>query len=76
VPPFSNLIVEFDAQPEPFYVGARVLHCDPVVRSATGQITRSSLCRHATPDVAPQSRTEKPLFLVGCRFTRRLQKPA
>jgi len=75
-PNFTALVAEFGAPPELMYVGAQVCHFARVLIPGRGTIEplREEPGSPGEDEPAPQSL--EPRYLVGCRFTRRLQKPA
>jgi hypothetical protein len=75
-PRFTTLVVEFGVPPHVLYVAAQVLRSIPVTRDPSGAVTQV-IDGHdpVQRPGAPCDRSEQ-LFLVGCRFTRRLHKPA
>jgi hypothetical protein len=74
-PPFEFLVAAFGKPPEQIFIAAEVRHLVPVLVHSSGTFER--LEDRAAP--APESRGEpaaQPMVLVGCRFLRRLSKPA
>lgn len=75
-PRFSTLVVEFGIPPHVLYIAAQIVCSTPVVYYPSGDVRRMS-----SPDDAssmPDSNGEQgaAMFLVGCRFTRRLRRPS
>ena len=74
-PHFSTIVVEFGAAPDVFYVAAQIVRGVPVMCYPSGFVTPINDGGVATL-TGPPGETGKAMFLVGCRFTRRLRKPA
>jgi hypothetical protein len=68
-PPFTKLVAAFSAQGHVVYLAAHVVHCTGVLVYQSGQIRRVA----RTSCIDEPARAE---FLVGCRFTRRLNMDA
>jgi hypothetical protein len=73
-PHFRTLVVEFGTAPDVLYLAAQVLRSVPVVCHSSGALMRKTGLDDAPllPDM--HSETGRPMFLVGCRLTRRLRK--
>lgn len=74
-PQFRTLVVEFVAAPDRLYVAAQVLRSVPVVCHSSGELTRKSGLEASPLLPERHGETGRPMFLVGCRLTRRLRKP-
>lgn len=74
-PRFDALVVEFGAAPNALYIAAKILHYAPVICSPSGAVVRVSGRSRLAREATPQGERGKAMFLVGCRFTRRLRKP-
>lgn len=75
-PDFSSLVVAFGRGPETIYVGAEVIHCDDVLIHPLGVVERLPAGRAGRSPRGPEGSSGVPAVLVGCRFTRRLERPA
>jgi len=75
-PEFTSLVAAFGSPPEMIYVGADVSHSANVLVHRSGWVEqvegRAGHVSYQGIDGDPAT----PMVLVGCRFTRRLQKPA
>jgi hypothetical protein len=74
-PAFKRLVAAFGKPPEQIFIAAEVRHLADVLVHASGTFER--LEGRAAP--VPKSAGEPPgqaMVLVGCRFLRRLSKPA
>ncbi len=75
MPDFSSLVAELRGGNQTIYVTADVLHCLTVRLHSSGLIEpvggRDSRSSHFGPD----QQLAKPIVLVGCQFTGRLEKP-
>jgi hypothetical protein len=74
-PPFAHLVAAFGKPPEQIFIAAEVRHLAQVLVHAGGSVER--LEGRAAP--AARSAGEpsaQSMVLVGCRFLRRLSKPA
>jgi hypothetical protein len=74
-PRFSTIVAEFGAAPDVFYVAAQIVRSVPAMCYPSGFVTQITDGGVATL-TGPPGETGKAMFLVGCRFTRRLRKPA
>ena len=72
-PRFATMVAEFGTPPEVMYVGAQVLHSVPVICYPSGLVAQITGRTDAASLAAHPNERGKPMFLVGCRFTRRLQ---
>ena len=75
-PRFSALIVEFGVPPQCLYVAARVVRTVPVIRFPSGQLSQASRFDDPAARIGPNGERGVPMYLVGCRFTRRLHRPS
>jgi hypothetical protein len=75
-PPSKNLIVAFAGASDVIHVAAEVLRTDRVLLSPSGQIVPipDSETQSGAARAAEEEGTR--LTLVGCRFTRRVKRPA
>ncbi len=73
-PPFRTLVVEFGTAPDVLYLAAQVLRSVPVVCHASGAWMRKPGLDDTTLLPEMHGETGRPMFLVGCRLTRRLRK--
>lgn len=73
-PDFPQLVAELGQGPEAIYVVAEVLRSEPVLLYPAGHVERR---RNASGRARPATRRRggTPMFLIGCRFLRRLRKP-
>jgi len=74
-PRFRTLVVEFGVAPDVLYLAAQVLRSVSVVCHSSGALTRKSGLDDASPLSEKHGEKGRPMFLVGCRLTRRLRKP-
>jgi len=75
-PRFTAMVAEFGTPPDVMYVGAQVLHSVPVICYPSGLVVQMTGRSDAATLAAHPNERGRPMFLVGCRFTRRLQSPA
>ncbi len=75
-PRYRTLVVEFGLPPDVIYVAARVMRCVPAMCYPTGLVAQMNGDDQAAALAAPPGEQGTPMFLVGCRFTRRLSKPS
>jgi hypothetical protein len=75
-PRHATMVVEFGTPPQVIYVGAQVLHSVPVICYPSGLVAQMTGRNDAVSLAAHGHERGRPMFLVGCRFTRRLQNPA
>ena len=71
-PTFDHLVAEFGKPPSLIHVVAQVVHAEQVAVYPSGRVVRLS------PAAIPGTRTShtgQPMFLVGCRFLRRIERP-
>jgi hypothetical protein len=71
-PRFDRLVAEFGKRPHLIHVVAEVVHAEQVAVYASGRVVR--LGQAACPG-GRTSHTGQPMFLVGCRFLRRIERP-
>ncbi len=72
-PGFDCLVAEFGTPGNPTYVTAQVVHAEQAIVYASGRVQRLG------PGAAPVqhgSRSGQTMFLVGCRFLERIERPA
>jgi hypothetical protein len=74
-PRFAMMVAQFGTPPDVMYVGAQVLHSVPVICYSSGLVVQITGRTDAATLAAHPNERGKPMFLVGCRFTRRLQNP-
>ena len=74
-PRFSSLVVEFGASPKSLYVAAQVMRATPVVCYPSSGLVRVAGGNGVPTPTGPHGEQGTPMFLVGCRFTRRLRRP-
>lgn len=75
-PRFSALVVEFGVPPHALYVAAHVVRTVPVVRFPSGQLKPVNRFDDPAERIGPNGEQGVPMYLVGCRFTRRLRRPS
>lgn len=75
-PDFKSLVAAFGTSPNVIWVGAEVRHCKEVLRHPSGLVEHvgGRAGRVGYQDVEGEIPT--PTILVGCRFTRRMEKPS
>lgn len=74
-PRFSTLVVEFGVPSQTLYVAAHVVRTAPVVRFPSGQVKQVNGFDDPAARIGPNGEQGVPMYLVGCRFTRRLRRP-
>lgn len=86
-PRFSTFVVEFGVPPHVLYLGAQIVRSIPVIYHPSGELTRApdeeaeggrgGEGERGRESAAGSSCGEqgKRMYLVGCRFTRRLRQP-
>jgi hypothetical protein len=87
-PRFTTLVVEFGIPPHVLYIAAQVARSVPVICKPSGELARvtegegesrgegeSGSGVESAPS-GPSGDQGKLMFLVGCRFTRRLRRPS
>jgi hypothetical protein len=74
-PPFEQLVAAFGKPPEQIFIAAEVRHLVPVLVHASGTVERLEGGAAPAPVPAGQPPAQA-MVLVGCRFLRRLSKPA
>jgi hypothetical protein len=76
-PDFTSLVVELGSPPHLMYVKAEVLHLSPVLVYPSGLVepVRQGAAAGAS-DQALEGERPAAMVLVGCRLTRRLQRPS
>lgn len=75
-PPFAMLVAAFGRPPDETYLAAEVAHTEYVLLYPSGRVERpddgTTEAGAGKPPAEPATR----MVLVGCRFRRRLRKPA
>jgi hypothetical protein len=74
-PPFELLVAAFGKPPDPIFISAEVRHLAQVLLHASGMIERLE-GRDPNAVLPSGEAPAQPMMLVGCRFLRRLSKPA
>jgi hypothetical protein len=74
-PPFEHLVAAFGIPPEQIFIAAEVRHLVPVLVHASGTFERLEGREVPGPGSAGETPAQT-MMLVGCRFLRRLSKPA
>ncbi|NUQ65340.1 MAG: hypothetical protein HUU20_22970 [Pirellulales bacterium] len=75
-PDFKRLVVGFGRKPDLIFLGAETVRCTPVLVFSSGQLHH---LRHGETPIrrrGPNGEIGRPMILVGCRFTLRLERPA
>ncbi len=75
-PRFSTIVAEFGVAPDVFYVAAQILRSVPVMCYPSGLVAQMTDRGGVAALTGPPGEKGKAMFIVGCRFTRRLRKPA
>lgn len=75
-PRFSTLVIEFGIPPHVLYIAAQVVGSVPVVYYRSGEVRRTSKPDDAASMTDSSCEQGAAMFLVGCRFTRRLRLPS
>lgn len=75
-PDFTGLVAAFGAPPNEIFVEAQVVRCQDVVVHPLGLVEPADSRRQRVPSRGVASEGAVPMVLVGCRFTRRLQRGA
>jgi len=71
-PRFDHLVAEFGKPPSLIHVVAQVVHAEQVAVYPSGRVVRLSPAAIPGPRT---SHTGQPMFLVGCRLVRRIERP-
>ena len=71
-PEFNQLVAEFGTPRECIYVLAQVVHADQVWVYPSGRVQRMG---SSPPSAGPAPKSGKGMYLVGCRFLRRIEPP-
>lgn len=71
-PEFDYLVAEFGRRPDAIYVVAQVVHAEQVLVYSSGRVQRLGTGTSLPPH---GPKTGRLMFLVGCRFVRRLERP-
>ena len=74
-PDFTALVAAFGTPPHLIYVGAEVRHSDRVLRHPSGLVEHVGGGAGAVAYQSVEGNIPTPLILVGCRFTRRMERP-
>jgi len=74
-PRFRTFVVEFGVPPDVLYLAAQVLRSVPVICYPSGTVTRMSGPNDVATLRGEPGEKGQPMFLVGCRLTRRLRRP-
>jgi hypothetical protein len=69
------LVAAFGKPPDPIFISAEVRHLAQVLLHASGMIERLE-GRDPNAVLPSGEAPAQPMMLVGCRFLRRLSKPA
>ena len=75
-PPFAMLVAAFGRPPDETYVAAEVAHTEYVLLYPSGRVERPEYGDVGVEGAKPQAEPATRMILVGCRFARRLRKPA
>ena len=75
-PQFHALVAAFGSPPQVIYVGAEVTHAEHVLLHPSGRVERPDDDAREAGAARPPAEPATRMLLVGCRFTRRLRKPA
>jgi hypothetical protein len=75
-PDLTRLVAAFGKPPQLIHVSAEVVHCHTVLRYPSGAVEFVEGEANQTSYVSPDGETGTLMFLVGCRFCERLEKPA
>lgn len=75
-PEFRQLVVRFRSGAQDICAGAEVVRTSPVWFSASGAGEPDADWTPERDELRPQSERARPMVLVGCRFTARLEMPA
>jgi len=87
-PRFTTLVVEFGIPPHVLYLAAQVVRSVPVICKPSGELARVAESEWESEgegergrggesaSSGPSAYEGKRMFLVGCRFTRRLRRPS
>lgn len=74
-PDFAALVAAFGTPPNMIYVAAEITHCTNVPIHRSGMIEDADDHATGTAPHDADGRPQKPVALVGCRFTKRLERP-
>jgi len=74
-PNFTSLVAAFGGPAEVIYVAAEVSHCQDVLLHRSGFVEPVHDPAGHPRCQAPDQRIATPMVQVGCRFTKRLEKP-
>jgi hypothetical protein len=74
-PDFTTLVAAFGTPPDTIYVAAEISHCTNVLLHPSGLAEDAGDRAAGTTHRHPDGRPLKPMALVGCRFTKRLNRP-
>ena len=74
-PDVNSVVVELGNPPDTMYVLAEVLHHRQVVMYPSGEVKSAWSLSGNEPNPSQQQSAGLIMYLVGCRFVRRLRKP-
>ena len=74
-PDFTTLVAAFGTPPNMIYVAAEISHCTNVLLHRSGMIENPDDHAAGTTQHDADGRPPKPVAFVGCRFTKRLERP-
>ena len=74
-PDFTALVVAFGEPPKLIYVAAEIRHVEEVLVDSSGSVTQVDDLSNYLDWFSSEGEAAKPMFLIGCRFTERLEHP-
>ncbi len=74
-PRFSSLVVEFGVPPHALYVAAQIVRAVPMLRLPSGELKPVNSVETPADPLGSHGEQGVPMYLVGCRFIRRLRRP-
>jgi hypothetical protein len=74
-PHYNMLVLEFGIRPNLLHIAAQIIHSTPVICHPSGAVARLGAGNRTPHESAPDGEDVNEMFLVGCRFTRRLRAP-